>query len=127
MPYDPMAPTEDDRNFAMTMMWLGLATALLLLVAKLFGFFEPVRILAGGFAAGSLIGIVYTGRHDEYVQGIVHAASRWATAVAGLWLCAAIMPISKDSVADPVLVLVTIAATFHITFAIVRLRGNFDV
>lgn len=127
MPYEPKALTADDRNFALHMMWVGLASSLALLASKLFGLFHMVDMIAGGFTAGTLIGLAFAGRQDEHFLGLVSFAARWALAVTGAWLFASIAPVSKDYVDDTSLGLVIVAATFHIAFAFARMKGNYDV
>lgn len=123
MPYNPNAITVDDRGFTMTMMWVGLGSSLLLLTGKIFGFYDHIEALAGGFTAGSLIGLAFIGRQDEYFQSLVYFAARWALSVTGLWLFASIVSFTRDYVDDTVFGLVAIAATFHLAFTWARLRG----
>lgn len=123
MSYDPKAITSSDRSFALNMMWVGLGASLILLVGKVFGFFDHVESIAGGFAAGSMIGVVFAGRHDEYFQRLVAFASRWSSCVIGLWLFASIASITDELVTDHILGLIIVVATFHVALAAARLRG----
>ena len=124
MTYKPRALSESDSSFALNVMWFGLAGSLLLLAAKVFGFFEAVDGIAGGVTAGSLTGLVFFGRQDEYAQRLIATASAWACAVVGLWLFLSVISFTDQYVTDHVLGLVIVATTFHVTFAIARLRGS---
>ncbi|MBV7259951.1 hypothetical protein [Erythrobacter crassostreae] len=123
MAYDPKAISTDDRSFALNMMWVGLAGSLLMLAGAVFGFLDAVDTLAGGFTAGTLIGLVFVGHHDEYFQRLFAFAARWACAAVGIWLFIAIGPITDEWISDPLIGLTAIAAIFHVAFAAARLRG----
>ncbi|MCK0128428.1 hypothetical protein [Erythrobacter sp. F6033] len=123
MSYDPKAISTDDRSFALNAMWVGLAGSLLMVAGALFGFLEKVSFAAGGFTAGTLISLVFVGRHDEYFQRLVAFAARWACAAVGIWMFLAIGPITDEWITDPLIGLTAIAAIFHIALAAARMRG----
>lgn len=123
MPYDPKANTHDNRSFALNIMWVGFAGSLWLFASKLLGSGLGPSPMAG-IAAGSLIALVFIGRQDEYFQRLVTKAAAWACAVVGLWLFVSTIPGADEHVTDHELGLAIVALTFHVSFAIARLRGT---
>ncbi|GMN01520.1 hypothetical protein [Erythrobacter sp. MTPC3] len=123
MPYVPNQPGEENRNFALQSMWVGFAAAWLLLAGKAFGFFDHVDAIGGGFASGSLIGLIFFSYQDEYMQRLIGKASAWSCAVVGLWLFASVVSFTSGYVQDHVFGLIIVAVTFQTSFAISRIRG----
>jgi hypothetical protein len=123
MPYDPAASNHDDRGFVLVIMWIGLAASLVFLAGKLLGS-DLFPGLPLGVTAGSLIGLLFVGRQDEYFQRLAAIAARWACAVVGFWLLASEISATEAYVSDRGLGLAIVAATFHVRFAIARLIGG---
>ncbi|WP_108790795.1 hypothetical protein [Erythrobacter sp. Alg231-14] len=123
MVYTSNSITGDDRSFALNMMWVGLPGSITLLAGQLFGIYDFVIALIGGITSGTLIGLIFVGKHDEYFQRMVGKSASWACAAAGLWLFASIAPITEEYVTNHVVGLGLIAATFHSVLAICRIRG----
>lgn len=123
MPYETKPSFYDDHGFALNAMWVGLAAAIWLLVGELFNSEINASPIVG-VVAGSLIGLVFIGRQDEYFQRLVATAASWTCAVVGLWLFASAIPMTARYVIDHELGLTIVAATFHLAFAIARIRGT---
>ena len=113
-----------DRTFALNILWVGFAGAWLLLIAKFSGFYEDVETIAGGVTAGSMIGLVFFARQDEYAQRLFAVSGLRACAMAGVFLFLHIIDVGPSIIADPVFSLIAIAATFHTAFAFLRIKGG---
>ncbi|AWW74714.1 hypothetical protein CD351_09795 [Erythrobacter sp. KY5] len=117
----PGKMNETDRSVALNITWIGFLGALVLLCGKIFGFYESVETIAGGVTAGSMIGLLFFQRQDEYAQRLL--------AVAGLWTCAAVGLLLFVHVVDwefftrdGELGVIVVAATFHAVFAVLRIQ-----
>lgn len=96
MPYDPKAITTDDRTWSYKAMWAGLPISLLLLCGTFIPGAEQLRIIAGGFASGQLIGMLWVGRQDEFAQKELAFASNWGLAFLGFTLILTIVPSLRE-------------------------------
>jgi hypothetical protein len=123
MPYNPKAPTQDDRTFAYNALWLGLPLSIILLASMQFEALSIFTTLAGGFVCGTLIGQVFSGWQDEVYRAEVGFAANFALAFAGVVLFAQIVPWARDHELDQGTMLAIMALIFH---AAIVYRRNRD-
>ena len=114
--------SENDRNFAVNSLWIGFADTLLVLATQWLPFLADLERIAVAIMAGSLIGLLFIGRHDEFVQRMVGRAAVHACVVAGLIAFTKVMPIAKYIEIGPILTLALISLGFHVSLAWMRVR-----
>ena len=131
MPYRPrgfstgnFAPDEQDRSFAYNMMWTGLPASIGVLVSLHFGEIPILTQLCSGVLAGSLIGLVLSWSHDEFVRAQIGFAANWALAFAGLILLFELVPFLEDKGPDQRWSLAIMATIFHVALAWRRWRDR---
>lgn len=118
----PGKMSESDRSFALNMMWVGFVGSWALILGMFFGFYETIDTIAGGVTAGSMIGLVFFQRQDEYAQRLFAVSGMWACAVVGLLLFATLVDFDRPYRGDAAFDLIVITVTFHTVFAILRIR-----
>ena len=124
MPYNPKATTQDDRTFFYNAMWIGLPCSILLLASLQFEAMSFLTPAVGGFACGTLIGLVFAGLQDELFRSEVAFAANFALSFAGLVLFAQIIPWARDHELDQATMLATMALIFHAAVAYRRIRDR---
>ena len=91
MPFDPQAPTEEDRSRAFTATWVGLAGSVLMIVGTIFGLDNIVFSLALGAAVGGLIIAAFQGHADDYFRSLSSVGTRWIAAALAIYLFVAFL------------------------------------
>ena len=86
MPFDPRAPTEEDRSRAYTATWVGLAGSLVTIAGVFLGWDNLVFSIAFGAAAGGLIIAAFQGHADDYFRSLSAVGLRWVAAALALYL-----------------------------------------
>ena len=86
MPFDPRAPTEEDRSRAFTATWVGLAGSIVTTVGAVFGWDNIVFSLALGAAVGGLIVAAFQGHSDDYFRSLSSVGTRWLAAALAIYL-----------------------------------------
>ncbi len=117
----PGKMSEGDRNFALNLTWVGFVGSWVLLAGKLFGFNHVVETIVGGVTAGSMIGLVFFQRQDEYAQRLYAVSGIWACAVVGLLLFATMVGLDQPYRDDRAFELIVVIVSFHTVFAFLRL------
>ena len=86
MPYEPYAPTQEQREGHFGLVWLGGFLSLMLVVTTILGLAAKIEIWAG-FIVGSYI-LTFTSWKwlDDYFRSLATEGARWAAVVVGLWL-----------------------------------------
>ena len=127
MPYKPHQVDEADRTYSYKIMWLGLPCSIALLIGLQFEAAELLRILAGGFVAGTFISMAWSWKYDEFMRDEIALASGWALSFAGVVLFAQIIPFAREYEPDAGMVLAIMAVIFHAALTFNRIRnGAFD-
>jgi hypothetical protein len=117
-------PDEQDRSFAYAAMWSGLPASLGLLISLQFGAITILTPLCSGVVAGSLIALVFSWSHDEFVRAQTAFAAHWALAYAGLILFMEVAPSLRDYLPEQRWTLAIIATIFHVALAWRRWRDR---
>jgi hypothetical protein len=88
MPYDPYAPTENERSGIYVTVWIGLAASVIMLLCN-FGFLNPgIGGLAALIVGTHLIVFAFSNRFDEHFVALRNFGFTCAMVVIGLWLTA---------------------------------------
>ncbi len=149
MPFDPQAPSEQDRSRTHALIWFGAACALLSLVNRFLGMDNMMAVIAYGGTAGGLLQAALSRASDEYLRGLYNVGWRaMGTGVAlylmalfvfaggdlsrqaGHWASSGTKP--SDGVfdisgflVDPISLCVILAILFYAGFAFAWLRDRF--
>ena len=91
MPFDPQAPTEEDRSRAFTATFVGLAGSVVTTVGAVFGWDNIVFTLALGAAIGGLIIAAFHGHSDDYFRSLSSVGTRWLAAALAIYLFCAFL------------------------------------
>lgn len=149
MPFDPQAPTEEDRSRAFTTTWVGLAGSIVTTTGAVLGWDNIVFSLALGAAVGGLIIAAFQGHFDDYFRSLSAVGTRWLAAVLAIYLfCAFLVQIadlaygigfaassgrlpdagneSRAYILDGPFVAAFLALVYHAGFAFAWLRDRFS-
>jgi len=145
MPFDPTAPSDEERTNIFWIVWIGSAANAVLLASYLFelGITPPFLGLTGAMIFVSM----FSNRYDDYYAALRSSGMRWGMGVIALYLFASAMlsllggsysvgvwaasgtmphPVRGNPaiMADGFLLAIVAGLAYHLGFAIARLRGT---
>lgn len=129
MPYDPKTMTEEQRSYAVKMLWLGLPASILNLGwILLFPSDSGPTNIFGVYAATTMAMMVFAYGYDEFIQAHLWKAAQWTLGAAGLMLLISVFPLLDRlevlAVIDLTLGLSILASVFHIALALSRWKES---
>jgi hypothetical protein len=86
MPYDPNAPSQEQRDRAYRGVWAGLISSIALLVLICIDFSGLMKTMTIALVCGSMIGAASPFRIDDYFEELQRTGFRWAIGILALWL-----------------------------------------
>ncbi len=89
MPYDPTAPTENERSIVFAAVWVGGAANAVLLAGHTFTLPQAVTTAALAVTGALVFVTVLTGRQDDYFNALRNRGLRWGMGAVALYLFAA--------------------------------------
>ena len=86
MPFDPQAPTEEERSYAYTLLWFGLAAAIILAIGNVTDLFGVVSGAAAAFVGAQICIVVLSNRWDDYFRAVLNRGAQVAVIIPALWI-----------------------------------------
>ena len=145
MPFDPIAPTDEERSRIFAVVWFGFAANAVLLASYMFelGITPPFLGLTGAMIFISM----FSNRYDDYYAALRNSGMRWGMGVIALYLFGgAMLPVfaggnilgswaasgempdlargNPGVMADGFLLAIVAGLAYHLGFAVARLRGT---
>ncbi|MEL7728470.1 hypothetical protein AAG612_02920 [Citromicrobium bathyomarinum] len=145
MPFDPTAPTDEERSRIFAVVWFGLGANAVLLASYLFelGITPPFLGLTGAMIFISM----FSNRYDDYYAALRNSGMRWGMGVialylfggamlsvfaggniVGSWAASGEMPdLARGNpglMADGFLLAIVAGLAYHLGFTLARLRGT---